>query len=586
MTVLLSKFFIQTCIEVLFILCSHANLNITSTFKILNSTINNSNLSLNNAIKLVNDKVVDTNISMQNVMSFINSTLKNVNFNLTNRFIFTNELLNNTRFNITNKIGIVNDTLNNVNVNLTSKINFIHSLLTDTNFNITTKIGFVNTTLNNVNFNLTTKINFVDSLINLTQSNEYPITLTGVPNGTGMYQQLITIKDPKNYGINANGSNIGFYDGSNNTHLYAWIQSINNTSMQVWVKNYNGSSVIDMQILPSFDNVFSANGYLGEAPQLSPVYAEYDNGVNVFPIYFNGDTSTSKFSTANGSLDLTQTTSIFSNGATINVLKYETTTTERATLALIYTGSSVGSGYWIAESSFASDGSATDLGVAGLGQNSGSGTSDNLIQVDTQYGGTYFAESYVLNSSLVSDKNQQGTTTTSWRYGVVYDNSSSSYYGYIAPQPDSPSGGYSGTVSVNPVSSISPLYFAVNPVDGSGGKWVEFNWVLVRTYLSTMPTFIIGKGTPPSAALFNINTILNFMNTVLNNVNFNVSTKIQFLQSELNDTNLNITTKIKYVDSLVNNTTNNIILQLAIENTTLNNVNLNITTKIKFAVVQ
>ena len=152
-----------------------------------------------------------------------------------------------------------------MNVNLTSKINFIHSLLTDTNFNITTKIGFVNTTLNNVNFNLTTKINFVDSLINSTQLNEYPITLTGVPNGTGTYQQLITVEDPSKYGINANGSNIGFYDGSNNTHLYAWIQSINSTSMQVWVKNYYGNSVIDMQVLPSFENLFSATGYLGKA---------------------------------------------------------------------------------------------------------------------------------------------------------------------------------------------------------------------------------------------------------------------------------------------------------------------------------
>ena len=64
-----------------------------------------------------------------------------------------------------------------------------------------------------------------------------------------MYQQLITIKDPNKYGINANGSNIAFYDGSNQTELYAWEQSVNSTNITVWVKNYNDSSVIDMQLL-------------------------------------------------------------------------------------------------------------------------------------------------------------------------------------------------------------------------------------------------------------------------------------------------------------------------------------------------
>ena len=175
------------------------------------------------------------------------------------------------------------------NYNLTNKINFIHSVLNDTNFNITTKIEFVNTTLNNVNFNLTAKINFVDSLINSTQLNEYPINLTGVPTGKGMYQQLITIKDPSKYGINVNGSNIAFYDGSNQTQLYAWEQSINSTAMQVWVKNYNDSSTIDMRVLPSSENLFSATGYLGygreyfNAPDIF-VYATDFKNLNNFTI--------------------------------------------------------------------------------------------------------------------------------------------------------------------------------------------------------------------------------------------------------------------------------------------------------------
>lgn len=110
-------------------------------------------------------------------------------------------------------------------------------------------------------------------------NNTYPIYLSGVPKGNGTYQQLITIKDPSKYGINANGSNIGFYDGSNNTHLYAWIQSINSTSLVVWIKNYNSSSTINMQVLPSFENLFSENGYLGKWNTTT------DNGKMVFLLY-------------------------------------------------------------------------------------------------------------------------------------------------------------------------------------------------------------------------------------------------------------------------------------------------------------
>ena len=108
----------------------------------------------------------------------------------------------------------------------------------------------------------------------------YPIQVNSNLTGNGTYQQLLTFSDPSHYGINANGSNLAFYDGSNNTHLYAWIQSINSTSMQVWIKNYNASNVIDMQVLPSFENLFSSSGYLG-------YNNSYFNAINVFPRAYN-----------------------------------------------------------------------------------------------------------------------------------------------------------------------------------------------------------------------------------------------------------------------------------------------------------
>ena len=118
----------------------------------------------------------------------------------------------------------------------------------------------------------------VNMYLNATNLTYYPIHVNSNLTGNGTYQQLLTLSDPSHYNINANGSNLAFYDGSNNTHLYAWIQSINTTSMQVWVKNYYGNSVIDMQVLPSFENLFSANGYLG-------FNSTYFNA----PIVFNGN---------------------------------------------------------------------------------------------------------------------------------------------------------------------------------------------------------------------------------------------------------------------------------------------------------
>ena len=44
---------------------------------------------------------------------------------------------------------------------------------------------------------------------------------------------------------------------------------------------YSGSSTINMEVLPYFENLLSSTGYLGEAPQLSSVYGEYFNTPSV-----------------------------------------------------------------------------------------------------------------------------------------------------------------------------------------------------------------------------------------------------------------------------------------------------------------
>ena len=150
------------------------------------------------------------------------------------------------------------------------------------------------------------------NLFEISKVIDYPITLSGVPSGTGYYQQLITISGPSQYGVNSEGSNIQF-KATNGTLLYAWIQSINSTSMQVWVKNYFGNSVIGMEVLPASENLLSVTGFLGEAPQLSPTYAEYDNGEMVFPFYADFSSP----SLTNNSFTLMSKHIIFSDGLTL-----------------------------------------------------------------------------------------------------------------------------------------------------------------------------------------------------------------------------------------------------------------------------
>ena len=134
---------------------------------------------------------------------------------------------------------------------------------------------------NNLNNSNKQILNLPEKSLTSNVVNKYQIDLSNLPSGNGYYQQLITLNNYDTYGINSNGSNIEFFS-SNNTQLYAWIQSINSTSMQIWIKNFNQSSIMYLYVLQSYENLFNSNGYLGEAPELSSTYGEYDNGYIIF----------------------------------------------------------------------------------------------------------------------------------------------------------------------------------------------------------------------------------------------------------------------------------------------------------------
>lgn len=317
------------------------------------------------------------------------------------------------------------------------------------------------------------------------------------------FQQIITVNSLAYAPYEAgNLQNVEFFY-PNGQVIPSWLESGNSntsTSTVYWLKLANGipaSSTITVYIgfAPKSTNLL--NKYItGEAPQLSPIYAEYDNGASVFLVYFNGDTPTSDFSTGGGDT-VTQVTGVaMPNGNTGNALRFTTGSSEGATTVDMYTPVSLvnSPNYYVVEASVQSDGSGTDVDF-GLAQNSGIATSDNAIFVGTQYGSAYFDQAYISDGSRTSDINTQSTTTTSWRYMSLTYNSSSSFYSYSAPQLYSTSGGYYGTVSTNPISSVSLLYWGFWGDIGAAGHWLQFDWVRARAYPpnGVMPTATVSS---------------------------------------------------------------------------------------------
>lgn len=144
--------------------------------------------------------------------------------------------------------------------------------------------------------------------VNLTLENMQPAQ------SPSPFQQMITF-DPAAYNQyeNSNLGNIRFYHGA--TPLFSWCESgcsSSASSATFWVSLPGGiaadsNTTITMGFMPKnveYSMAYQSAAttpYAGEAPQLSPSYAEYDNGAMVFNFYdnFKGTSlNTSKWSSS------------------------------------------------------------------------------------------------------------------------------------------------------------------------------------------------------------------------------------------------------------------------------------------------
>jgi hypothetical protein len=345
-----------------------------------------------------------------------------------------------------------------------------------------------------------------------------PITITNnqASATANPFQELVTW-NPSSYSTYeaSDLGNIRFCaDTGCATTYYSWLESCTSTcntsatSATAWVKltsaiSGSGGQLTVYMVFKAttvdFDGV-----YAGEAPNLSATYGQFDNGANVFTAYFDGNTATSSFSTYSG-YTLAKQTGVTYGSGTISALQLTGYNGNTPTLVF---NAAMSNAAMISESNFENNHVATDMGAAGFVNNAAAASVNNAIGVNEGYSSAYFNQDYISAGTYTSNVNPQGTAATAWLYATAtyLGSAASTYTGVIAPQLYSSTGGYSGTVSANPVSGATNLYLGF--VGSSSVNYqtnIYFNWDRARVYppSNVMPGASFGSLTgggsnPPS----------------------------------------------------------------------------------------
>jgi len=280
--------------------------------------------------------------------------------------------------------------------------------------------------------------------------------------------------------VDSNGQNVYFTTTYNsNPNIYSWYEgqeNLNGVTCDVWWLNLpniipaNSNITIYMYVGNSSANYYQQYyPYVGEAPQLSPTYAEYDNGNYVFNYYwnFNGTTLPSGFTSSNFCGSSNTGTVTVNNGLTYSagsnycqVLYYSASTFSPPIVFETYAeGTSIGSVY-----AFASE--------VGAGISNGTsfyGTNFWLSRID--YGSNpYNIWNYWISSSA-TNTNDQMALNTFYVFGVASSGSSSMVYAYG-----------SGVFYYVTSTSTFPSSFYILPVDIDGDEVQVVYWTRIRAY--------------------------------------------------------------------------------------------------------
>ncbi|MCW1312139.1 MAG: DUF2341 domain-containing protein, partial [Candidatus Parvarchaeota archaeon] len=287
------------------------------------------------------------------------------------------------------------------------------------------------------NINITNQGVNTSSLVISNFAESIPLLITNYQNiaTPNPFQQMINISVSSidNY-VNTTsfGQNVEFvYD--NNSVIPSWLESYNSKYAIWWIKipsiPAKGTITIYMKFANKKTNLFN-NKTTGEAPQLSPTYAEYDDGADVFNFYdnFAGTTlNTNKWSVSSGltysvdnGISLTgssqcgsglESTVTFSSPIIVEAYGRMSSDTSTATGCYIS-----GIGIWYTSGGQITNGWATDS-VQKFGINGWTGSSSFWSSEDNPQpnaGNSYiWGLSYVSSSSALGNINYQEVSSTS-----------------------------------------------------------------------------------------------------------------------------------------------------------------------------
>ena len=318
------------------------------------------------------------------------------------------------------------------------------------------------------------------------------------------FQQMITIPEStySNY-ISYNGVSANFeYVTSTGTVLPAWIESNNSGSIVTWVKLPNGipansHTTIYLEFAPKTTNLLSSSGTsgIGEAPQLSSTYAEYDDGASVFTNYWNFAGTSLPSGWASSAVSGSTVT--VNNGLTISGNGATAGSTYAATSSTVFNNNEILEGY-INQNNGGTDNERGMLGISTVnnaeplwdnvggsgdtiaGWTAGKNNVGNIIQSETVLNGaTIYLNSISSNSNRyiysVALSSSNGVTTFV-NYGSVSSASS--------------------TTSDNP---SAPLYVNLGVYNTGGGTSfnLQYTWLRIRAYppSGVMPSVTFGAVT-------------------------------------------------------------------------------------------
>ncbi|MHB1764764.1 MAG: beta strand repeat-containing protein [Gammaproteobacteria bacterium] len=358
--------------------------------------------------------------------------------------------------------------------------------------------------------------------------------------------------------LNGNASNVEFFY-ANGTIIPSWFEgnvsnetqnsSFNTSSNLMWWLNLtNGiSSDSYVSIHMGFGNMatnFFNNSTTGEAPQLSPIYAEYDDGVNVFPTYYNfaGTTLPSSLNTITlspGTISVDNGLIANAGGASNNYAYVYTKTTYNPSTyiseALALQNSPRGG--WLDSSGYGA-GINTGSWVTFSGWDSnGYVTISNASSVPTVEGATYqsgnniaynnYIHSYSASASVINPSN------VAW--GDYFDNAVSTPNIQWIRTRFYPPNGIMPTVSINSQNSVSTngnLYPTIAIIGDNNSNMSLYSiWSTYTPPNGTMPSQTLSSINPTA----NVNTTFNlYLNTLLIVSNISLNNQFVYIQNGSN----------------------------------------------------